>query len=187
MCNYEKFFCVICNKIVNEECKYILNHNSDKFMYSLSYTPQKLKKKNIGTKFVHRICTTDIPNWDLLFLVVKPVFRLSFWRQIFQGNHRGQRLNLNNSSLKEWSHNKSSFPWNVTYKQECQKYFYHRHKQSKSKNVRTKEDKTINAACLWTIAINSFAPKILFVPVILLTVCHSIRLMFLGRIWFWIH
>ena len=109
VCIYEKFCCVICNTIVNEECKYILNHNSDKFMYSLSYTPQKLKKKNIGTKFVHRICTTDIPNRDLLFLVVKPVFRLSFWPQIFQGNHRGQRLNLNNSSLKEWSHNKSSF------------------------------------------------------------------------------
>ena len=45
VCIYEKFCCVICNTIVNEECKYILNHNSDKFMYSLSYTPQKLEKK----------------------------------------------------------------------------------------------------------------------------------------------
>lgn len=55
MCIYEKFCCVICNTIVNEECKYILNHNSDKFMYSLSYTPQKLKKKHRN-----KVCPPDM-------------------------------------------------------------------------------------------------------------------------------
>lgn len=56
MCIYEKFCCVIYNTIVNEECKYILNHNSDKFMYSLSYTPQKLKKK----KHRNKVCPPDM-------------------------------------------------------------------------------------------------------------------------------
>ena len=79
VCIYEKFCCVICNTIVNEECKYILNHNKVINSCTACHTLHKNWKKNIGTKFVHRICTTDIPNWDLLFLVVKPVFRLSFW------------------------------------------------------------------------------------------------------------
>lgn len=80
MCVYLwKVLCVICNTIVNEECKYILNHNKVINSCTACHTLHKNWKKNIGTKFVHRICTTDIPNWDLLFLVVKPVFRLSFW------------------------------------------------------------------------------------------------------------
>lgn len=122
MCVYLwKVLCVICNTIVNEECKYILNHNKVINSCTACHTLHKNWKKNIGTKFVHRICTTDIPNWDLLFLVVKPVFRLSFWPPDISRKSQRTKAEPEQFFTKGMISQQVFFPWNVTYKQECQK------------------------------------------------------------------